>query len=200
MSIISRGYLVHGRVCPNPGLTTFVLTADVMFRANPEHTGVFANGGIVPTNNELWRYKTGGAVVSSPAVLNGVVYIGSDKNLYAIDAVTVKEQWRFPTGNIISSSPAVSNGVVYVGSRDNYLYAFDAVTGKEKWRFATEGWVDTSPAVSNGVVYVGSDDKNLYAIDAVSGKKNWEASRARRSPTQHIGQVRHCVSVGRSPV
>ena len=57
---------------------------------------------------------------SSPAVSNGVVYVGSyDKNLYAIDAMTGAEKWRFKTGNYVGSSPAVSNGVVYVGSDDN---------------------------------------------------------------------------------
>jgi hypothetical protein len=30
-------------------------TADMMFRANAEHTGVFDDGGIVTTNTELWR-------------------------------------------------------------------------------------------------------------------------------------------------
>ena len=58
-----------------------------MFRANPEYTGVYESGGIEPGNTELWRFATGGIVYSSPAVANGVVYIGSDdKNLYAIGA------------------------------------------------------------------------------------------------------------------
>jgi len=56
-----------------------------MFRANPEHTGVYDTGGIEPGNAELWRFVTGDLVVSSPTVANGVVYVGSeDKNLYAV--------------------------------------------------------------------------------------------------------------------
>ena len=56
-----------------------------MFRANPEHTGVYDTGGIEPGNAELWRFLTGGWVYSSPTVANGVVYVGSeDKNLYAV--------------------------------------------------------------------------------------------------------------------
>ena len=39
-------------------LTPSAAAADTMFRANPEHTGVFDNGGIVPTNTELWRFPT----------------------------------------------------------------------------------------------------------------------------------------------
>ena len=154
--------------------TATATTADTMFRANPGHTGVFDNGGIVSTNTELWRFKTADSVFSSPAVSNGVVYVGSeDKNLYAIDAVTGTEKWRLATGYYVSSSPAVSNGIVYVGSVDKNLYAVDTVTGKEKWRFTTGGSIYSSPAVSNGVVYVGSYDKNLYAIDAVTGTEKW---------------------------
>ena len=155
-------------------LTPSATAADTMFRADLQHTGVFDNGGIVPTNNELWRFMTRGTVSSSPAVSNGIIYVGSDdNNLYAIDAITGKEKWRFATGDDVYSSPAVANGVVYVGSGGVNLYAIDAVTGKEKWRFMAGGAVSSSPAVSNGVIYVGSSVKNLYAIDAVTGAEKW---------------------------
>jgi len=150
------------------------VAADTMFRANPEHTGVFDNSGIVQTNTELWHFRTGDVLGSSPAVSNGVVYVGSmDHNMYAIDAVMGTEKWRFKTGGYLESSPAISNGVVYVGSMDHNLYAIDAVTGTEKWRFTTGWWVSSSPVVANGVVCIGSTDHNLYAIDAVTGTEKW---------------------------
>jgi len=137
---------------------------DAMFQANPEHTGVYDNGSIEPGDTELWRFATGG-IVSSPAVANGIVYVGSeDKHLYAVDATTGKERWRFAAGSTVDRSPVVANGIVYIGSGNENLYAIDAATGKEKWRFPTGDWVDSSPAVANGIVYVGSNDKNLYAI------------------------------------
>ena len=42
------------------------------------------------TNQLLWSYKTGGLVdYSSTAVINGVVYVGSDDHyLYALNAAT----------------------------------------------------------------------------------------------------------------
>ena len=128
------------------------------------------------TGMEKWRFavKRGtypSSIYSSPAVSNGVVYVGGGMSykLYAIDAVTGKEKWRFAIQMTFDheSSPVVSNGVVYIGSYDNNLYAIDAVTGMEKWRFKTGGWVSSSPAVSNGVVYVGSVDGNLYAVGEV---------------------------------
>ena len=64
-------------------------------------------------------------VISSPAIANGVVYIGSnDNNLYALNANTGAKLWSYTTGNWVVSSPVVSNGVLYVGSADGNVYAF----------------------------------------------------------------------------
>ena len=122
---------------------------------------------------ELWSYDTKGEIRSSPAVVEGVVYVGSkDDYLYAIDAANGDLLWRHQTGNDVYSSPAVSNGVVYVGSH-GYVYAIDAANGDLLWRYHTDAGVYSSPAVSNGVVYVGSNDGHLYAIDAANGELLW---------------------------
>jgi outer membrane protein assembly factor BamB len=101
-------------------------------------------------------------VFSSPAVANGVVYVGCDnRNVYALNATTGANLWSYTTGGNVESSPAVANGVVYVGSNDNNLYALNATTGANLWSYTPVG---SSPAVTNGVVYVGSQDHNLYAL------------------------------------
>jgi len=73
----------------------------------------------VPSNGMLkWNYTTGGAV-SSPAVVNGIVYVGSaDNNTYALNATTGEKLWNYTTGGAVGD-PAVVNGVVYVASDDN---------------------------------------------------------------------------------
>ena len=165
-----------------------VAAADTMFRASPERTGVFDNSGIAPNNTELWRFETRSNVRSSPALSNGIIYVGSDAvsggtgTLHAIDAVTGMEKWRFktksnmrsaPAASYAFSSPALSNGFVYVGSDDGNLYAIDAMTGTERWRFETGDIVLSSPAVSDGFVYVGSRVNKVYSIDAVTGMEKW---------------------------
>ncbi len=51
------------------------------------------------TGAKLWSFPTAYPVVSSPAVANGVVYIGSyDDNLYALNASTDAKLWSFATG------------------------------------------------------------------------------------------------------
>ncbi len=110
---------------------------------------------------------------SSPAVANGVVYVGSgDSNVYALNASTGAKLWSFTTGGGVDSSPAVANGVVYVGSGFN-VYALNASTGAKLWSFTTGGGVESSPAVVNGVVYIGSMDGNLYALNASAGALLW---------------------------
>jgi outer membrane protein assembly factor BamB len=53
----------------------------------------------------------------SPAVVNGVVYVGDNNGTYyALNASSGAKLWSFQTdGNFETSSPAVVNGVVYVG-------------------------------------------------------------------------------------
>jgi outer membrane protein assembly factor BamB len=112
-----------------------------------------------------WSYRTAGQVTSSPAVANGVVYVGSDDHkLYALDAATGAFKWSFLTKNHVVSAPAVANGLVYVGSYDGKVYALNAATGARKWSYTTFGAVISSPAVADGLVYAGSHDGKVYAF------------------------------------
>jgi len=153
---------------------------------------------------KLWNFTTysdtalkdsqnGGAIESSPAVVNGAVYVGSDDgNLYALNASTGYKLWNYTTsyqltwtvGNLVTSSPAVSDGVVYVGSVGGDIYAFNATTGRKIWSYYTGPsvafgggyWhgVQASPAVDYGMVYAGSVDGYMYALNASTGKPTWE--------------------------
>ena len=135
-----------------------------------------------------WVFKTGGAVLSSPVVVDGVVYVGSeDKHLYAIDATTGKQKWKLPTAALIDASPVVDQGTVYIGSDGGVLHAVEAATGKERWQFATEGRISGEAAVvtldanpdekdnttPTTVVLIGSHDGLLYCLNAATGKKRW---------------------------
>lgn len=135
-----------------------------------------AREGTGPTGDVggVWRFDTDRAVASSPSVVDGTVYVGSnDTTLYALSAADGTEQWRFPTGGRVSSSPAVVEGTVYVGSEDGFVYAVDAATGEEVWGFETDDPVVASPTVADGTLYIGSRDGRVYAIDAADGTEQW---------------------------
>ncbi len=170
-----------------------------MFRGNLAHTGVYNAAGVSKFTAIKWKFQTAGRVISTPAVVAGVAYVGStDGNLYVIDAGSGALKWKFATKGWVSSSPAVASGIVYFESYDSNFYAVDAATGELKWKFQTAGekhytgthlhglqpaaeampdpwdFFLSSPAVWSGAVYFGSGDGNVYALDAATGALKWK--------------------------
>ncbi|RLC63573.1 MAG: protein kinase [Chloroflexota bacterium] len=122
----------------------------------------------------LWRFACEDEVRSSPAVHNGILYVGSyDHNLYAINAENGKFLWKYATEGGIASSPCVHEGRVFVGSADRALYAINADTGRIFWTCPTQGCVWSSPRVAFNHVFFGSDDQHLYAANIHSGRVAW---------------------------
>src|SRR4030065_2350218 len=135
------------------------------FRYDIRHTGN-TEGAAPTTSNLLWKYKTDGAVVSSPAVVDGKAYVGSaDGYVYSLNANTGELIWKYKSGNSVDSSPAVVDGKVYVGSWDNSVYCLDAADGSKVWQYTTGQQVTSSPAVVDGKVYVGSADGYVSSLN-----------------------------------
>ena len=153
-----------------------------MWRNDSANSGTGQSG---PTELNLrWNFKTGGGVGSTPIIVEGRVYVGSqDKNIYCIDARDGRRLWNFTTGARIKSSPAVVDGKVYVGPDDGYVYCLDAKNGTRMWKTYAGGYIEahfkavtgvrSSPIVVGNRVYVGSLDTNLYCLDADSGDIVW---------------------------
>ena len=183
------------------------VTADVMFRADAAHAGVYHSPGTPHLHGVSWVFKTGAAVISTPAVSGDTVYVGSnDHFLYALDKRTGAERWKFATKGRVTSSPAVGEGRVYFISYDSNFYALNATDGALIWKFATGGerrfsarhlhgmepaaeiMPDpfdvflSSPVIADGLVYFGSGDGNVYALDAATGALRWKF---------HTGNVVH---------
>ena len=132
--------------------------------------------GSNPSSGPLtWSFTTGGYVFSSPAVVNGVVYVGSwDNNIYAINASTGGEavELHDRTARCTPPRPSSTAWSMWGAMTGNY-YALNATTGAKLWSYTTGGYVGSSPAVVNSVVYVGSYDRNVYALNATTGAKLW---------------------------
>lgn len=57
------------------------------FHGDVARTGVYATAGPTRLGGVKWAFKTGGPIVTSPAIADGVVYIGSlDHKVYALKA------------------------------------------------------------------------------------------------------------------
>ena len=87
---------------------------DNMQRWNPYETTLGTNnvGSLqVKWKNPVGAYTGGFGFTSSPAVVNGVIYFGSDNgNVYALNVSTGAELWSVGTGSPVRSSPAVPVG------------------------------------------------------------------------------------------
>jgi len=93
-------------------------------------------------NGVKWAFHTQGEVVSSPAIVSGIVYVGSnDGKLYAIDQQTGSQKWNFSTGarlglrqvfenlrrqNIATGDGEVRRGIFRLGFFDQVFYAQQA--------------------------------------------------------------------------
>ncbi|KPK53922.1 MAG: hypothetical protein AMJ59_25365 [Gammaproteobacteria bacterium SG8_31] len=133
------------------------------------------------TGEENWRFKTGDAVVSTPALVGGKAVFGSfDNHVYALDAETGKLVWRFDTGAPVVSSPTIHDDRVIIGSRSYDLYGLQAADGSVDWRFYYWfSWVESSATLKDGIAYVGSSDSGMvFAIDAVTGREVWSFDTA----------------------
>jgi eukaryotic-like serine/threonine-protein kinase len=169
------------------------------FHGNAARTGAYRSSGPTQLHGVKWAFTAAGPIVTSPAIADGIVYIGSlSGHLYAIDQQTGLEKWNFKSRMPIASSATVADGIVYFVSSAGSLAALDAHTGQPKWVFVAEyerkfearnlhgyppatqtipdAWdlFTSSPAVVNGTVYFGSGDGNVYAVDARSGILQWK--------------------------
>lgn len=124
-----------------------------------------------------WKYKTGGPIVSSPAIgHDGTVYITSmDSCLYAFDPEG-NLKWKYQADDMIWSSPAIGDdGTVYFSSRMKYTYALTP-EGELKWKYLT--YSISSPAIGyDGTLCVTGLNGKLFAITP-EGELKWVSSPA----------------------
>jgi outer membrane protein assembly factor BamB len=119
----------------------------------------------------LWRYATGDRVVSTGALADGRLFIGSeDSRVYGLNAFSGAQLWNFTTGGFVLGSPAVAFGNVFVGSLDSYVYCLNASTGTQKWSYQTGDFVESSPAVTDEYLFVGSYDGHVYCLRTADGQ------------------------------
>ena len=110
-----------------------------------------------------------GGVWGTPAVVDGVVYVGTNGGrLVAVSAATGEELWTKRLPGPLWSSPTVVDDVLLMGDCAGDLHAYDLGTGRaeppELWSVSLGGCIEASPAVWAGRVYVGSRDGALYAL------------------------------------
>lgn len=127
------------------------------------------------TGNPIWSYSNGLDNPTTPAVVNGVVYVGLGVNyVVALNAKSGALVWKSNLNGFTNRDMAVANGVVYLVvsslpfGEPSYMTALNASTGDVLWQYEIANGLNP-PIVANGVVYVGASDENVYALNARTG-------------------------------
>lgn len=159
----------------------------------------------VPTGPApLWQARLGGQVYATPAVADGLAYIGGSGGvLNAIRTETGEPAWTFSAGGPIFGDVAIAADAVYFISDTGYLYKLDRKDGKQVWRYDLGDagvarilphpgvfdwdWQAAKPVISGNVVFVGAGEGSLHAIDASSGERKWRFASN--------GKIRNAVAV-----
>jgi len=124
-------------------------------------------GGMTAYNaedgNVIWTFRTAAAIRSSPILVDGRLYFGSDDDsVYCVDAKVGDLIWKsnqggkdFKLPDDAVGSPVFYNGVIYINSADMKLWAFQAETGRFIWmqRMSAPS-LGISPVAFNGRVYM----------------------------------------------
>ncbi|MEW6222558.1 MAG: PQQ-binding-like beta-propeller repeat protein [Candidatus Hadarchaeota archaeon] len=151
--------------------------------------------------NLKWSYSTGGTIDSTPAVVNGVLYIGSGKVLgetWAVHVLSVENGgviWVSTLDYPVRSSPAVAAGKLFIGggsegyqyiggiAENGKNYALSLETGSVLWTYDSPGMYvgNFSPAIADNVVLVTASYK-LVALWSENGHVIWERSIGKAHP------------------
>ncbi|MEF8814722.1 MAG: PQQ-binding-like beta-propeller repeat protein, partial [Halovenus sp.] len=167
---------------------------------DPGNTGFTLATVPAPSARRRWRFETDDRVRSSPAVVDGVVYFGSnDGSVYAVDARTGTELWSVVIGSQVWASPTVARFPgptdigraatrVFVGNTDGTFYSLDARDGSTRWRAGVGdsylaapdvvSLADDEGPIDGTVAFVGGSDR-ITAFNAREGIELWSFEAGR---------------------
>jgi outer membrane protein assembly factor BamB len=151
------------------------LTGGLLFAQTDGHSLYAFNPSGAAPSKRLWSFDGDGALLTAPAVSDGVVVVGSsDRNLYGLDAKTGKTLWTGTTGYAFTADPRIAGGVVVIGDQGGNIDGFDLRTGKALWSFTAGGAIDEAAIASGDTAYVVSEDHNVYAMNIANGQVVWQ--------------------------
>jgi len=152
------------------------------FDADPsDHTDEGITDPAGSSYDIIWKYQTGGWIISSPAVVDNKMYIAGFGNwnwpeppdkggtAFCFDAKNGTPIWTYnttTTDELFAGALAVADGKVFIASDYGWgiFYCLDANTGKQTWNYTTGSWVSGSPAIANGKVYIASSNGKVYCF------------------------------------
>lgn len=109
-------------------------------------------------------------LLASPVVANGLVYVGTERGVYAFEALSGRRLWAGAA--TADYTPAVANGVVYVTTIRGEIEALDARSGAVQWDADQPRGFTSGPVVMGETIYVNSY-AGVLALNRTNGNERW---------------------------
>jgi len=106
-----------------------------------------------------------------PVVYQGVLYVGADDRLFAVDGAGGAVKWTLPTESCWTSGAAVGPEGAFVACICGFVYGADVNSGAERWSFdggCTGGGGGATVLLAGGFVYTRDQEGNVV-FDAETG-------------------------------
>lgn len=134
------------------------------------------------SGNARWNVDTRDMTISSPAVKEGTVYVGTGNSVRALNEKDGSYIWEIDTGSNVIPPVTVADSL-YVSSYEReaptqpigYIHSVNSASGSIDWTFSEEG-VLSPPAVGERYLFVGSTNGEVYGLEKQSGEVNWRRS------------------------
>ncbi|MBP7867631.1 MAG: PQQ-binding-like beta-propeller repeat protein [Acidobacteria bacterium] len=135
----------------------------------------------LPDGRKGWSVEIpGGRPLATPAVVNGMAYVGGgfgSYEFYAFDALTGRPAWAIRVSDDGPTAAVVADGCVVFNTESCTLFVVDAKTGDMIWSRWLGDPLMSQPAVRDGrifMAYPGEGGKHrLVALGLKTGKEFW---------------------------
>jgi outer membrane protein assembly factor BamB len=164
------------------------------------------------SGKQIWRRTTGAAIAMTPALANGMLFVGDHRapgNFMALDARTGRTIWQTVFAGGVRSEPVIASGVVYEGEtggdapacRRSGLHALDERSGRPLWTWDVDARTHSGGSVwsplsfDRGRVIFGTGNSctngnalsnAVVALDP-SGRVAWSVNTAKSGRDSDVG-------------
>jgi outer membrane protein assembly factor BamB len=150
----------------------------------------------------VWSRELHGCIASSPAVREGIVYIGwagpapcgqrkdGTGGVVALGLRTGRVLWKFGAGNVEASPAVVADRLFFSAFRNrrqSTVYAMKLGANRHiVWSHELPTKIASSPALLGRRLYIAAYDRSVYRFDAWSGRLMWRTSAYADDPEAKV--------------
>ncbi len=117
--------------------------------------------------HELWRQELAGPIWTSPALSDGMLYIGhSGGEVVALDAGSGEIVWSYKTVDVVRASPIVVGNYVIAATLTGKVYSLSTFDGSVIDEHDLKDAISVAPVTDGARVYVATDRGNIVCFGA----------------------------------